>query len=144
MYAVFKQIIGHHSYVDIGTQIPALPVQPSAVMSPPLQLQSEALPPRIGPEGLSQNILTTVNSAMAMDHGLALQSTGYLQTQPDNHQPLGQQVQTSCPVIPLTTESSQEVLLVSYYLILGVLTMRKHTDTFEGMFWIMSWWIQLL
>ncbi|XP_053233756.1 serine/threonine-protein kinase WNK2 isoform X12 [Podarcis raffonei] len=103
------QIIGHPQYtVDIGTQMPALPVQPSAVMSPPLQLQPEALQPCIGPEGLPQSTIAPSNAAMPIDHGLPLQSTGYLPPQPDNHQPLGQQVQTSCPVMPQATESSQE------------------------------------
>ncbi|XP_053233746.1 serine/threonine-protein kinase WNK2 isoform X3 [Podarcis raffonei] len=104
-----NQIIGHPQYtVDIGTQMPALPVQPSAVMSPPLQLQPEALQPCIGPEGLPQSTIAPSNAAMPIDHGLPLQSTGYLPPQPDNHQPLGQQVQTSCPVMPQATESSQE------------------------------------
>nr|XP_028574835.1 serine/threonine-protein kinase WNK2 isoform X12 [Podarcis muralis] len=103
------QIIGHPQYtVDIGTQMPALPVQPSAVMSPPLQLQPEVLQPCIGPEGLPQSTIAPSNAAMPIDHGLPLQSTGYLPPQPDNHQPLGQQVQTSCPVMPQATESSQE------------------------------------
>ncbi|XP_060127435.1 serine/threonine-protein kinase WNK2 isoform X8 [Zootoca vivipara] len=103
------QIIGHPQYtVDIGTQMPALPVQPSAVISPPLQLQPEALHPCIGPEGLPQGTIAPSNVAMPIDHGLPLQSTGYLPPQPDNHQPLGQQVHTSCPAMPLATESSQE------------------------------------
>ncbi|XP_078241479.1 serine/threonine-protein kinase WNK2 isoform X9 [Pogona vitticeps] len=138
------QIIGHHSYaVDVGTQIPALPVQPSAVMSPPLQLQPEALPPPIGPEGLSQNILATVSATMTIDHSLPLQSTGYLQTQPDNHQPLGQLVQTSCPAIPLATESSQEEHAAlekqpslsqscESYMSTDVASGKEMSDSFEG------------
>nr|XP_034962200.1 serine/threonine-protein kinase WNK2 isoform X6 [Zootoca vivipara] len=103
------QIIGHPQYtVDIGTQMPALPVQPSAVISPPLQLQPEALHPCIGPEGLPQGTIAPSNVAVPIDHRLPLQSTGYLPPQPDNHQPLGQQVHTSCPAMPLATESSQE------------------------------------
>nr|XP_020659319.1 serine/threonine-protein kinase WNK2 isoform X1 [Pogona vitticeps] len=139
-----NQIIGHHSYaVDVGTQIPALPVQPSAVMSPPLQLQPEALPPPIGPEGLSQNILATVSATMTIDHSLPLQSTGYLQTQPDNHQPLGQLVQTSCPAIPLATESSQEEHAAlekqpslsqscESYMSTDVASGKEMSDSFEG------------
>uniref|UniRef100_A0ABM5FK24 non-specific serine/threonine protein kinase n=1 Tax=Pogona vitticeps TaxID=103695 RepID=A0ABM5FK24_9SAUR len=138
------QIIGHHSYaVDVGTQIPALPVQPSAVMSPPLQLQPEALPPPIGPESLSQNILATVSATMTIDHSLPLQSTGYLQTQPDNHQPLGQLVQTSCPAIPLATESSQEEHAAlekqpslsqscESYMSTDVASGKEMSDSFEG------------
>ncbi|KAJ7316831.1 hypothetical protein JRQ81_002993, partial [Phrynocephalus forsythii] len=139
-----NQIIGHQSFaVDVGTQIPALPVQPSAVMSPPLQLQPEALPPRIGPEGLAQSILTTVNAAVTLDHGLPLHPTGFLQTQLDNHQPLGQQAQTSCPVIPLPAESSQEEHAVlekqpslsqscESYMSTDVASGKEMSDSFEG------------
>lgn len=104
-----QQIIGHPPYgVDIGTQMPALPMQPSAILSPPLQLQAVTLPPCIGPEGLSQNILA--NAAMPVDQGLPLQSTGYPQSQPDNLQPLGQQVPAPCPVGPPAAESTHEVM----------------------------------
>uniref|UniRef100_A0A8D2KX21 WNK lysine deficient protein kinase 2 n=1 Tax=Varanus komodoensis TaxID=61221 RepID=A0A8D2KX21_VARKO len=104
-----NQIMGHSQYtMDIGTQMPTLPVQPSAVRSPPLQLQPDVLPPCIGPEGLSQSILPPAGAAMPVDHGPPLQSTAYVKSQPDNHQPLGQQVQVPCPVIPLAPESSKE------------------------------------
>lgn len=102
-----NQIIGHPPYaVDIGAQIPALPVQPSAILSPPLQMQPVTLPPCVGPEGLSQTILA--NATMPVDQGLPLQSTGYLKPQPDNVQPLGQQVPAPCPVVPSAAESAQE------------------------------------
>uniref|UniRef100_A0A670HLI7 non-specific serine/threonine protein kinase n=1 Tax=Podarcis muralis TaxID=64176 RepID=A0A670HLI7_PODMU len=133
-----NQIIGHPQYtVDIGTQMPALPVQPSAVMSPPLQLQPEVLQPCIGPEGLPQSTIAPSNAAMPIDHGLPLQSTGYLPPQPDNHQPLGQQVQTSCPVMPQATESSQEVVLLillmnPYYMSPDVASGKEMSDSFEG------------
>ncbi|KAM6468054.1 serine/threonine-protein kinase WNK2 isoform 3-T8 [Liasis olivaceus] len=105
-----NQIIGHPQYaVDIGTQIPALPVQASAVTSPPLQLQPEAMLPSIGSDGLSRINLGTANSAMPADHGLPLQCSAYLQSQSDNHQLPGQQVPTPCPVVPLATEPPQEV-----------------------------------
>ncbi|XP_060622001.2 serine/threonine-protein kinase WNK2 isoform X7 [Anolis sagrei] len=136
------QIIGQPGYaVDIGAQIPALPVQPSAVMSPPLQLQPEAVPHCIGPEGLSQSMMTAANMAMPIDHGLSVQSTGYLQTQPDNHQPVGQQGPASCPVVP--TEPSQEESAVlekqqslsqscESYMSPDVASGKEMSDSFEG------------
>ncbi|XP_042307080.1 serine/threonine-protein kinase WNK2 isoform X2 [Sceloporus undulatus] len=139
-----NQIIGHTQYaVDIGTQIPALPVQPSAVISPPLQLQPEALPPCIIPEGLSQSIMTAANMAMPIDHGLPVQSTTYLQTQPDNHQPLGQQVPPAAPVVPQATESSQEEPAVlekqqslsqscESYMSPDLASGKEMSDSFEG------------
>ncbi|KAH0630105.1 hypothetical protein JD844_012743 [Phrynosoma platyrhinos] len=138
-----NQIIGHPQYaVDIGTQIPTLPVQPSAVMSPPLQLQPEALPPCIGPEGLSQS-MTAANVAMPIDQGLLVQSTSYLQTQPDNNQPLGQQVPTAGPAVPQATESSQEEPAVlekqqslsqscESYMSPDVASGKEMSDSFEG------------
>nr|XP_060622001.1 serine/threonine-protein kinase WNK2 isoform X7 [Anolis sagrei ordinatus] len=136
------QIIGQPGYaVDIGAQIPALPVQPSAVMSPPLQLQPEAVPHCIGPEGFSQSMMTAANMAMPIDHGLSVQSTGYLQTQPDNHQPVGQQGPASCPVVP--TEPSQEESAVlekqqslsqscESYMSPDVASGKEMSDSFEG------------
>ncbi|XP_063147874.1 serine/threonine-protein kinase WNK2 isoform X10 [Candoia aspera] len=107
---VSQQIIGHPQYaMDIGTQISALPVQASAVISPPLQLQPEAMLPCIASDGLSQSNLGTTNSAVPADHGLPLQCSAYPQSQSDNHQLPGQQVPTPCPVVPLATEPPQEV-----------------------------------
>ncbi|XP_058025945.1 serine/threonine-protein kinase WNK2 isoform X5 [Ahaetulla prasina] len=104
------QIIGHPQYaVDIGTHIPALPVQASAIISPPLQLQPEAMLPCIASDGLSQNNLGTTNSAMLADHGLPLQCSAYPQSQPDSHQLPGQQVPTTCPVVPVASEPPQEM-----------------------------------
>ncbi|XP_039204498.1 serine/threonine-protein kinase WNK2 isoform X2 [Crotalus tigris] len=105
-----NQIIGHPQYaVDIGTHIPALPVQASAVISPPLQVQSETMLPCIASDGLSQSSLSTTNSAMLADHGLPLQCSAYLQSQSDSHQLPGQQVQTTCPAAPLASEPPQEM-----------------------------------
>ncbi|XP_039204504.1 serine/threonine-protein kinase WNK2 isoform X8 [Crotalus tigris] len=107
---VSQQIIGHPQYaVDIGTHIPALPVQASAVISPPLQVQSETMLPCIASDGLSQSSLSTTNSAMLADHGLPLQCSAYLQSQSDSHQLPGQQVQTTCPAAPLASEPPQEM-----------------------------------
>ncbi|KAG8128190.1 hypothetical protein E2320_015043 [Naja naja] len=105
-----NQIIGHPQYaVDIGTHIPALPVQASAIISPPLQLQPEAMLPRIASDGLSQSNLGTTNSAMLADHGLPLQCSAYPQSQSDSHQLPGQQVPTTGPAVPLASEPPQEV-----------------------------------
>uniref|UniRef100_A0A8C5SFG6 non-specific serine/threonine protein kinase n=1 Tax=Laticauda laticaudata TaxID=8630 RepID=A0A8C5SFG6_LATLA len=104
------QIIGHPQYaVDIGTHIPALPVQASAIVSPPLQLQPEAMLPHIASDGFSQSNLGTTNSAMLADHGLPLQCSAYPQSQSDSHQLPGQQVPTAGPAVPLASEPPQEV-----------------------------------
>ncbi|XP_060544320.1 serine/threonine-protein kinase WNK2 isoform X3 [Pantherophis guttatus] len=104
-----NQIIGHPQYaVDIGTHIPALPLQASAIISPPLQLQPEAMLPCIASDGLSQNNLGTTNSAMLVDQGLPLQCSIYPQSQSDSHQLPGQQVLTTCPAVPVASEPPQE------------------------------------
>ncbi|XP_048344163.1 serine/threonine-protein kinase WNK2 isoform X8 [Sphaerodactylus townsendi] len=134
------QIIGHPQYaVDSGAQVPTLPLQPSAVMSPPLQLQPESLPPCIGPEGLAQNLLATAKAAMPIDHGLPLQSTGYLQSQPDNNQPLAQGP-TVCPVIPESSQEERAVLekqqtlsqSCESYMSADVASGKEMSDSFEG------------
>ncbi|XP_048344157.1 serine/threonine-protein kinase WNK2 isoform X3 [Sphaerodactylus townsendi] len=135
-----NQIIGHPQYaVDSGAQVPTLPLQPSAVMSPPLQLQPESLPPCIGPEGLAQNLLATAKAAMPIDHGLPLQSTGYLQSQPDNNQPLAQGP-TVCPVIPESSQEERAVLekqqtlsqSCESYMSADVASGKEMSDSFEG------------
>ncbi|XP_053146454.1 serine/threonine-protein kinase WNK2 isoform X9 [Hemicordylus capensis] len=136
-----QQIIGQSHYaVDIGTQ---MPVQPSAVMSPPLQLQPEILPPCTGPEGLSHTILATANAAMPKDQALPLQSTGYLQPQPDNHQPPGQHIQPQSSVVPQATEAAQEEHAIlekqqslsqicESYMSPDVASGKEMSDSFEG------------
>ncbi|XP_053146448.1 serine/threonine-protein kinase WNK2 isoform X3 [Hemicordylus capensis] len=136
-----NQIIGQSHYaVDIGTQ---MPVQPSAVMSPPLQLQPEILPPCTGPEGLSHTILATANAAMPKDQALPLQSTGYLQPQPDNHQPPGQHIQPQSSVVPQATEAAQEEHAIlekqqslsqicESYMSPDVASGKEMSDSFEG------------
>ncbi|KAJ6668385.1 hypothetical protein lerEdw1_015762 [Lerista edwardsae] len=137
-----NQIIGHPTYaVEIGAQMSALPMQPSAILSPPLQLQPVTLPPCIGPDGLSQSILA--NAAIPVDQGLPLQSTGYLQSQPDNLQPVGQQFPAPCPVVPPTAESSQEEHVIlekqqslsqscESYMSPDVASGKEMSDSFEG------------
>ncbi|XP_054833463.1 serine/threonine-protein kinase WNK2 [Eublepharis macularius] len=135
-----NQIIGHPQYaVDSGAQVPTLPLQPSAIMSPPLQIQPESLPSCIGPEGFAQSILATADAAMPIDHSLPLQSTGYLQSQLDNNQPLGHGP-ALCPIIP---ESSQEEHTVpekqqtlsqscESYVSADVASGKEMSDSFEG------------
>uniref|UniRef100_A0A8C8RC92 non-specific serine/threonine protein kinase n=1 Tax=Pelusios castaneus TaxID=367368 RepID=A0A8C8RC92_9SAUR len=105
---VLQQIIGHPQYgLEIGAQVPVMPVQPSIVMPPPLQMQPEILPLRLGPENLSQlhGNLAAASATVPIDHCLPLQPTGFLQLQPDLSQPLGQQVPAPCSAV----QSSQEV-----------------------------------
>ncbi|KAF4804450.1 WNK lysine deficient protein kinase 2 [Turdus rufiventris] len=46
---------GHTQFaLEAGAQVPVLPVQPSMVMSPPLQLQPELVPPCVPPDGVPQ------------------------------------------------------------------------------------------
>ncbi|RMB99915.1 hypothetical protein DUI87_23323 [Hirundo rustica rustica] len=46
---------GHSQFaLEAGAQVPVLPVQPSMVMSPPLPLQPELVPPCVAPEGVPQ------------------------------------------------------------------------------------------
>lgn len=101
---------GHTQYaLETGAQV--LPVQPSIVMSPPLQLQPELLPPRGAPEGVSQvhGSLATASPPVPIDHCLPLQPSALLQLQPDLSQPLGQQLPAPCSALQAGTETSQEV-----------------------------------
>lgn len=107
---MLQQITGHAQYaLEAGAQVPVLPVQPSIVMSPPLQLQPELLPPRVAPEGISQihGSLATASPPVPIDHCLPLQPAGLLQLQPDLSQPLGQQL--PAPSSAVQAETSQEV-----------------------------------
>ncbi|XP_026576687.1 serine/threonine-protein kinase WNK2 [Pseudonaja textilis] len=136
-----NQIIGHPQYaVDIGTHIPALPVQASAIISPPLQLQPEAMLPRIASDGLSQSNLGTTNSAMLADHGLPLQCSAYPQSQSDSHQLPGQQVPTTGPVSEPPQEVEQAVLekqqslsqSCESYRSPDIASGKEMSDSFEG------------
>ncbi|XP_074862226.1 serine/threonine-protein kinase WNK2 isoform X8 [Carettochelys insculpta] len=93
---------------EIGPQVPVIPVQPSIVVPPPLQLQPEVLPPCRGPELLSQlhGNLAAASATVPIDHCLPLQPAGLLQLQPDLSQPLGQQA--PCSPVPSVTEATQE------------------------------------
>nr|XP_025043811.1 serine/threonine-protein kinase WNK2 isoform X2 [Pelodiscus sinensis] len=139
-----SQIIGHPSYgLEIGPQVPVIPVQPSIVMPPPLQLQPEILPPCLGPENLSQlhGNLAAASATMPIDYGLPLQPIGLLQLQPDLSQPLGQQAPYSA--IQSVTESTQEehaiqekqqtlTLSSESYMSPDIASGKDMSDSFEG------------
>ncbi|XP_064012359.1 serine/threonine-protein kinase WNK2 isoform X11 [Pogoniulus pusillus] len=106
-----QQMTGHSQYaLEAGAQVPVLPVQPSLVMSPPLQLQPELLPPRGAPEGISQlhGSLAAASPPVPIEHCLPLQPSGLLQLQPELPQPLGQQPPAPCSAVQAVTETSQE------------------------------------
>ncbi|XP_050815133.1 serine/threonine-protein kinase WNK2 isoform X9 [Gopherus flavomarginatus] len=141
---VGNQIIGHPQYgLEIGAQMPVIPMQPSIVMPPPLQLQPEILPPCLGPESLSQlhGNLAAASATVPIDHCLPLQPTGLLQLQPDLSQPLGQQA--PCSAIQSVTESTQEehaiqekqqtlTLSCESYMSPDVASGKEMSDSFEG------------
>ncbi|NXD28877.1 WNK2 kinase, partial [Spelaeornis formosus] len=108
---VLQPMPGHTQFaLEAGAQVPVLPVQPSMVMSPPLQLQSELVPPCVAPEGIPQvsGSLTTAALPVPVEPGLPLQASALLQLQPDFSQPLGQQLPAPCSAVMAGTETSQE------------------------------------
>uniref|UniRef100_A0A674JTB2 non-specific serine/threonine protein kinase n=1 Tax=Terrapene triunguis TaxID=2587831 RepID=A0A674JTB2_9SAUR len=132
-------IMGHPQYgLELGAQMPVIPMQPSIVMPPPLQLQPEILPPCLGPESLSQlhGNLAAASATVPIDHCLPLQPTGLLQLQPDLSQPMGQQA--PCSAIQSVTESTQEVEhfflndLPRFYMSPDVASGKEMSDSFEG------------
>ncbi|XP_068276023.1 serine/threonine-protein kinase WNK2 isoform X3 [Nyctibius grandis] len=140
------QITGHTQYaLEAGAQVPALPVQPSIVMSPPLQLQPELLPPRVAPEGVSQihGSLATAGPPLPVDPCLPLQPSGLLQLQPDLAQPLAQQPPAPCSAGQAVAETSQEEqamqdklqtlsLSCESYMSLDIPSGKEMSDSFEG------------
>uniref|UniRef100_A0A8B9BN16 non-specific serine/threonine protein kinase n=1 Tax=Anser brachyrhynchus TaxID=132585 RepID=A0A8B9BN16_9AVES len=141
-----QQITGHTQYaLETGAQVPVLPVQPSIVMSPPLQLQPELLPPRVAPESISQihGSLATASPPVPIDHCLPLQPSGLLQLQPDLSQPLGQQLQAPSSAVQAVTETSQEEQAIQEklqtlsqscesYMSPDVASGKEMSDSFEG------------
>ncbi|NXT94509.1 WNK2 kinase, partial [Anhinga rufa] len=143
---VLQQITGHTQYaLEAGAQVPVLPVQPSIVMSPPLQLQPELLPPRVAPEGISQihGSLATASPPVPIDHCLPLQPSALLQLQPDLSQPLGQQLPAPCSAVQAVAEPSQEEQAIQdklqtlsqsceSYMSPDVASGKEMSDSFEG------------
>ncbi|NWR22228.1 WNK2 kinase, partial [Emberiza fucata] len=108
---VLQPMPGHTQFaLEAGAQVPLLPVQPSMVMSPPLQLQPELVPPCVAPEGVAQvrGSLATAAPPAPIEPGLPLQPSALLQLQPDLSQPLGQQHPAPCSAVAAGTETSQE------------------------------------
>nr|XP_021395220.1 serine/threonine-protein kinase WNK2 isoform X1 [Lonchura striata domestica] len=106
-----QPVPGHAQFaLEAGAQVPVLPVQASMVMSPPLQLQPELVPPCVAPDGLAQvhGSLATAAPPAPIEPGLPLQPSALLQLQPDLSQPLGQQLPAPCSAVTAGTETSQE------------------------------------
>ncbi|NXH70827.1 WNK2 kinase, partial [Hydrobates tethys] len=131
--------------LEAGAQVPVLPVQPSIVMSPPLQLQPELLPPRVAPEGISQihGSLATASPPVPIDHCLPLQPSGLLQLQPDLSQPLAQQLPAPGSAVQAVAETSQEEQAIQdklqtlsqsceSYMSPDVASGKEMSDSFEG------------
>ncbi|NXK68403.1 WNK2 kinase, partial [Sylvietta virens] len=108
---VLQPMPGHSQFaLEAAAQVPVLPVQPSMVMSPPLPLQPEPVPPCVAPEGVPQvhGSLATAALPVPIEPGLPLQPSALLQLQPDLSQPLGQQLPAPCSAVAAGTETSQE------------------------------------
>ncbi|NWR79351.1 WNK2 kinase, partial [Centropus unirufus] len=141
---VLQQMTGHTQFaLEAGAQV--LPVQPSIVMSPPLQLQPELLPPRAAPEGISQihGSLATASPPVPIEPCLPLQPSALLQLQPDLSQPLGPQVPAPCSAVQAVTETSQEEQAMQdklqslsqsceSYMSADVASGKEMSDSFEG------------
>ncbi|NXD78371.1 WNK2 kinase, partial [Halcyon senegalensis] len=141
---VLQQMTGHTQYaLEAGAQVPVLPVQPSIVMSPPLQLQPELLPPRVAPEGVSQihGSLATASGPVPIDHCLPLQPSGVLQLQPDLSQPLGQQLPAPCSAVQAETSQEEQAIQdklqtlsqsCESYMSPDIASGKEMSDSFEG------------
>ncbi|XP_063204349.1 serine/threonine-protein kinase WNK2 isoform X4 [Chroicocephalus ridibundus] len=141
-----QQMPGHTQYaLEAGAQVPVLPVQPSIVMSPPLQLQPELLPPRGAPEGIAQvhGSLATASPPVPVDQCLPLQPSALLQLQPELSQPLGQQLPAPCSALQAVVETSQEEQAIQdklqtlsqsceSYMSPDVASGKEMSDSFEG------------
>ncbi|NWI98459.1 WNK2 kinase, partial [Crypturellus undulatus] len=143
---VLQQMTGHTQFaLETGAQVPVLPVQPSIVMSPPLQLQPEILPPCVAPESIAQvhGSLATASPPVPVDHCLPPQPSGLLQLQPDLSQQLAQQLPVPCSAAQAITESSQEEQAMQdklqalpqsceSYMSPDVASGKEMSDSFEG------------
>ncbi|NWX98071.1 WNK2 kinase, partial [Nothoprocta ornata] len=143
---VLQQMTGHSQFaLETGAQVPVLPVQPSIVMSPPLQLQPELLPPCVAPESVSQvhGSLATASPPVPVDPCLPPQPSGLLQLQPDLSQHLGQQLPVPCSAAQAIAESSQEEQAMQdklqalsqsceSYMSPDVASGKEMSDSFEG------------
>ncbi|NWV70871.1 WNK2 kinase, partial [Malurus elegans] len=144
---VLQPMPGHTQFaLEAGAQVPVLPVQPSIVMSPPLQLQPELVPPCVAPEGVPQvhGSLATAAPPVPIDPGLPLQPSALLQLQPDLSQPLGQQLPAPCSAVLAGAETSQEEQAIQdklqalsqsceSYMSPDVASGKEMSDSFEGL-----------
>ncbi|NXX16060.1 WNK2 kinase, partial [Podargus strigoides] len=143
---VLQQITGHPQYaLEAGAQVPGLPAQPSVVLSPPVQLQPDVLPPRVAPEGVAQvhGSVATASPPVPIDHCLPLQPSALLQLQPDLAQPLGQQLPVPSSAVQAVAETSQEEQATQdklqtlsqsceSYMSPDVASGKEMSDSFEG------------
>ncbi|KAM6126630.1 serine/threonine-protein kinase WNK2 [Phoenicopterus ruber ruber] len=139
-----QQITGHTQFaLEAGAQVPVLPVQPSIVMSPPLQLQPELLPPRVAPEGVSQTrgSLAAASPPVPIDRCPPLQPSALLQPQPDLAQPLGPQLPAPCPALQAETSQEEQAIQdklqtlsqsCESYMSPDVASGKEMSDSFEG------------
>ncbi|KAM4768758.1 serine/threonine-protein kinase WNK2 isoform 3-T3 [Cyanocitta cristata] len=144
--AAHQPMPGHTQFaLEAGAQVPVLPVQPSMVMSPPLQLQPELVPPCVAREGVPQvhGSLATAAPPVPIDPGLPLQSSALLQLQPDLSQSLGQQLPAPCSAVSAGAETSQEEQAIQdklqalsqgceSYMSPDVASGKEMSDSFEG------------
>ncbi|XP_017686468.1 PREDICTED: serine/threonine-protein kinase WNK2 isoform X4 [Lepidothrix coronata] len=144
--AAHQPMPGHTQFaLEAGAQVPVLPVQPSIVMSPPLQLQPELVPPCVAPEGAPQvhGSLATASPPVPIDPSLPVQPSALLQLQPDLSQPLGQQLPAPCSAVPAGAETSQEEQAIQdklqtlsqsceSYMSPDVASGKEMSDSFEG------------
>ncbi|NXB65021.1 WNK2 kinase, partial [Struthidea cinerea] len=140
---VLQPMPGHAQFaLEAGAQVPVLPVQPAMVMSPPLQLQPELVPPCVAPEGVPQ-VHGSLAPPVPIDPGLPLQPSALLQIQPDLSQPLGQQLPAPCSAVSAGAETSQEEQAIQdklqalsqsceSYMSPDVASGKEMSDSFEG------------
>ncbi|NXT02195.1 WNK2 kinase, partial [Jacana jacana] len=143
---VLQQVPGRPQYpLEAGAQVPMLPVQPPIVLSPPLQLQPELLPPCGTPEGIAQvhGSLATASPPVPIDHCLPLQPSALLQLQPELSQPLAQQLPAPSSALQAVAETSQEEQAIQdklqtlsqsceSYMSPDVASGKEMSDSFEG------------
>ncbi|NXH95028.1 WNK2 kinase, partial [Pachycephala philippinensis] len=143
---VLQPLPGHTQFaLEAGAQVPVLPVQPSMVVSPPLQLQPELVPPCVAADGVPQvhGSLATPAPPVPIDPGLPLQPSALLQLQPDLSQPLGQQLPAPCSAASAGAETSQEEQAIQdklqalsqsceSYMSPDVASGKEMSDSFEG------------
>ncbi|XP_071407019.1 serine/threonine-protein kinase WNK2 isoform X2 [Pithys albifrons albifrons] len=144
--AAHQPMPGHTQFaLEAGAQVPVLPVQPSLVMSPPLQLQPELVPPCVAAEGAAQlhGSLATASPPVPIDPSLPGQPSALLQLQPDLSQPLGQQLPAPCSAVLAGADTSQEEQAIQdklqtlsqsceSYMSPDVASSKEMSDSFEG------------